>query len=65
MSLQNLSLSIRPVGRLGWVLTVNGTPYAHGTQAYCILMANQARLAFDAGGWAAFPDLPRKEARHG
>lgn len=30
MSLQTLSLTIRPAGRLGWVLTVNGTPYAHG-----------------------------------
>jgi len=64
MSQKTLSLTIRPAGRLGWVLTVNGTPYAHGTQAYCIRMAEQARLAFAAGCWAAFPDLPRKEARH-
>lgn len=64
MSLQTLSLTIRPAGRLGWVLTVNGTPYAHGSQAYCIRVADQARQAFNAGGWAAFPDLARKEARH-
>lgn len=30
MSQQTLSLTIRPAGRLGWVLTVNGMSYAHG-----------------------------------
>jgi hypothetical protein len=64
MSQKTLSLTIRLAGRLGWVLTVNGTAYAHGTQAYCIRLADQARRAFDVGGWAAFPDLQRKEARH-
>jgi hypothetical protein len=65
MSIQTLSLTIRPAGRLGWVLTINGTAYAHGTQAYCIRAADTVRRAFSLHGWAAFPDLPRKEARHG
>ena len=65
MSLKTLSLTIRPAGRLGWVLFVNGTPYAHGTQAYCIRAADSVRRAFNLRGWAAFPDLQRKEARHG
>lgn len=65
MSLQTLSLTIRPAGRLGWVLLVNGTPYAHGMQAYCIRTAETVRRDFTRHGWAAFPELQRKEARHG
>lgn len=65
MSLQTLALTIRPAGRLGWVLTVNGTPYAHGMQAYCLRVAQTVRRDFAAHGWAAFPDRARKEARHG
>ena len=65
MSLQTLSLTIRPACRLGWVLSINGTPYAHGTQAYCIRTADTVRRDFARHGWAAFPDLARKEGRHG
>ena len=64
MSQKILSLTIRQCGRLGWVLNVNGTPYAFGSQSYCIRTAGSARREFDAHGWAAFPHLPRKEPRH-
>lgn len=53
MSLQTLSLTIRPAGRLGWVLFVNGTPYAHGLLAFCILTAETVRREFARHGWAA------------
>lgn len=61
---KTLSLTIRPAGRLGWVLSINGTPYAHGMQAYCIRAAQVVRRDFAVHGWAAFPDLARKEPRH-
>mgnify|MGYP001432826789 CR=1 FL=1 len=61
---KTLSLTIRPAGRLGWILLVNGEPYAHGMQAYCIGVAQVVRRDFSLHGWAAFPEIARKVARH-
>ena len=52
-----LNLSIRPAGRLGWCLTINGVPYARGMQAYCIRVADTVRRDFNRHGWAAFPEI--------
>ena len=64
MSRETLNLTIRQHGPFRWVLSINGTPYALGMQAYCVMVARDVRLAFNRYGWAAFPDIPRKELRH-
>ena len=64
MSTKPLDLRIRPAGRLGWCLTLNGVPYAHGMQAYCIRVADSVRHAFSRDGWAAFPEFEPRGRRH-
>jgi hypothetical protein len=61
MTSKTLNLSIRLGGRLGWCLRINGTPYACGTQAYCIRVAETVRSDFTRHGWAAFPDYAGKK----
>lgn len=57
MTPKPLHLTIRPAGRLGWCLRVNGEPYACGTQAYCIRLAESIRQDFNRQGRATFPVL--------
>jgi hypothetical protein len=42
MSLHTLTLTLKRT-RMGWCLFVNGMPYAVGSQAYCISVANELR----------------------
>jgi hypothetical protein len=42
MSQKTLSIQIK-LTRMGWCLFVNGEPYAIGSQAHCIAVANGLR----------------------
>jgi len=61
MTTKPLNLTIRPAGRLGWCLRLNGEPYACGQQAYCIRLADTVRQEFNRHGWAAFPEFANRK----